>query len=297
MKAPIQRVSSILLLLILIFSEGCTHVFFSQRQKEHAQNFLVKFYLPEDVFFKTPDGLILHGWFLKAHGGAEGTILALHGNAENLSTHVNMTLWLVDEGFNVFIFDYRGYGKSQGSPNIEGVHVDAEAALETLLTLPGVDKDRIIVLGQSIGGAIAVYTVANSPFKKQVKALVLDSAFSSYRLIAREKLSDFFLTWPFQYPLSLMFNDDYSPIKWIKQVAPVPVLIIHGEQDPVVPQHHGRLLYDAATEPKEFWQTAPRGHIRSFADAKIREKLVRYLLTKMETQEVRPDASPQRVKK
>lgn len=269
----------LLIAVILLVCEGCTSVFFAPREKQFFQNPWVRFYAPEDVYFKTPDGVTLHGWFVKAHNGVDGTILVLHGNAENISTHVNSVLWLVDEGFNVFIFDYRGYGRSQGSPTIEGVHVDAEAALETLLAMPGVDKNRIIVLGQSVGGAIAVYTVANSPYKKYVKALVIDSAFSSYRLIAREKLGRFFLTWPFQYPLSLLFNDDYSPIKWIKQVAPVPILIIHGEQDPVVPLHHGRLLYAAAAAPKEFWQTTPRGHVRSFADAKIREKLIRYLLS------------------
>jgi fermentation-respiration switch protein FrsA (DUF1100 family) len=201
----------------------------------------------------------------------------LHGNAENLSTHVNSVLWLIKEGFNLFIFDYRGYGRSQGSPSIKGVHVDAEAALESLLSRPDMDKEQIIVLGQSIGGAIAVYTVANTPYKDRISVLVIDSAFSSYRLIAREKLAQVFITWPFQYPLSLFFNDDYSPIKWIKKVSPVPVLIIHGEKDPVVPEHHGQMLYDAALPPKDFWKTSAPGHVRSFADEEVREKLVAYL--------------------
>lgn len=268
----------ILALLLLLSCEGCTSIFFSPREKEFFQNPWVTFYAPEDVFFKTPDGLILHGWFLNAHNGVDGTVLVLHGNAENVSTHVNSTLWLVDEGFNVFIFDYRGYGRSQGSPTIEGVHVDAEAALETLLAMPGVDKDRIIVMGQSIGGAIAVYLVAHSPYKDRVKALILDSPLASYRRIAREKIAGSIIGWPFQYPLSWLVNDDYSPVKFIKNVSPVPVVIIHGERDRVVPLHHGRLLYDAASEPKEFWQTTPRGHVYSFSDEKIREKLVHYLL-------------------
>jgi len=278
MKALIQRASYILILLVLIFCEGCTSVFFAPRDKQFFPNPWVTFYAPEDVFFKTPDGLTLHGWFLKAHNGVDGTILVLHGNAENVSTHVNSVLWLVDEGFNVFIFDYRGYGRSQGSPTIEGVHIDAEAALETLLSMPGIDKDRIIVLGQSIGGAIAVYTVAHSPYKDRVRALILDSPFESYRGIAREKIAGSVIGWPFQYPLSWLVNDDYSPVKYIKNVSPVPILIIHGEQDLVVPLRHGRALYDSARSPKEFWQTTPRGHVRSFADAAIRERLVHYLL-------------------
>jgi fermentation-respiration switch protein FrsA (DUF1100 family) len=194
---------------------------------------------------------------------------------------VNSVLWLVDKGFNIFIFDYQGYGRSQGEPTIAGVHRDAEAALETLLSMPQVDKEQIIVLGQSIGGAIAVYTVANTPYKDRIAALVIDSAFSSYRRIAREKLAQVFITWPFQYPLSLFFNDDYSPVKWIKKVAPVPLLIIHGEQDPVVPGHHGQMLYDTALQPKDFWKTTVPGHVSSFADEGVREKLVGYLTEQM----------------
>jgi fermentation-respiration switch protein FrsA (DUF1100 family) len=238
-------------------------------------------YAPENIFFKTPEGLTLHGWFLRTHAKAQGSILVLHGNAENLSTHVNSVLWLVDKGFNIFIFDYQGYGRSQGEPTIAGVHRDAEAALETLLSMPQVDKEQIIVLGQSIGGAIAVYTVANTPYKDRIAALVIDSAFSSYRRIAREKLAQVFITWPFQYPLSLFFNDDYSPVKWIKKVAPVPLLIIHGEQDPVVPGHHGQMLYDTALQPKDFWKTTVPGHVSSFADEGVREKLVGYLTEQM----------------
>ncbi len=262
-------------MVLFSLTTGCTFLFF-QPQKEHVDNPIAKLFLPDDVFFKTPDGLKLHGWFFKSRDN-RGSVLVLHGNAENLSTHVNSTLWLVREGFNVFIFDYRGYGMSEGHSTVEGIHVDAEAALETLLTLPGVNKEKIAVLGQSIGGAAAVYLVATSPYKRYVKALVIESTFSSYRLIAREKVSLCCVTWPFQYPLSFLVSDTYSPVKWIKNVSPVPVLIIHGEADSIVPAHHGRILYDAALQPKEFWETVEPGHIRSFADATVRKNVATYL--------------------
>ena len=277
MRLPANRLSHVLLFLLILLFSGCSSLFFYPQKQLH-DNPVAQLFFPEDIYFKTTDGLTLHGWFFQAaKRDARATILVLHGNAENLSTHVNGVLWLVKEGFNLFIFDYRGYGRSQGKPSIKGVHVDAEAALKTLLSLPNMDKEQIIVLGQSIGGAIAVYTVANTPYKDRISALVIDSAFSSYRLIAREKLAQVFITWPFQYPLSLFFNDDYSPVKCIKRVSPVPLLIIHGEQDPVVPVHHGQMLYDAALQPKAFWKTTIPGHIRSFADEGVRERLVGYL--------------------
>ena len=143
--------------------------------------------------------------------------------------------------------------------------------------MPETDQDRVVVLGQSLGGSIAVYTVAHSPNKDRIRALVIDSAFSSYRRIAREKLNDFWLTWPFQYPLSWTVNDDYSAEKWIGQVSPTPVLILHGIDDPVVPVHHGNMLSESARKPKEFWLTTRPGHVQSFGDEAVRKDLVDFL--------------------
>lgn len=231
---------------------------------------------PQDVTFKSADGVTLHGWYFRAQH-EKGTILVCHGNVENISTHAKLDLWLVDAGYNIFIFDYRGYGRSEGTPDVQGVHRDAEAALETLLfTLPRERDDNVIVFGKSLGGAISVYTVANSLYKNRIKALVLDSAFSSYRTIAREKIARSIIGWPFQYPLSYLVNDDYSPVKYISKVSPVPVVIIHGDHDEVVSGHHSRILYDAALPPKELWELRIPGHVLAQADAGTRQRLLDY---------------------
>jgi fermentation-respiration switch protein FrsA (DUF1100 family) len=261
----------------LLAAAGCGSLFFYPKT-ELRPNLTAALLSPEDVAFESSDHVRLHGWFFSVKE-PRGTVLVLHGNAENLSTHVNSVLWMVLEGFNVFIIDYRGYGRSEGSPSIAGVHRDAEAALAEVLRLPGVDPDRVAVLGQSIGGAIAVYTVANSPERKHVRALVIDSAFSSYRRIAREKLGDFFLTWPLQYPLSFLVGDRYSPERWIAKISPIPLLILHGREDPVVPIRHGLLLYASAREPKTFLETEPPGHVQSFADPHARNAVVSFLDT------------------
>lgn len=269
-------VSGILILAFLIMNVCCESFLLFYPQREFIDNPFLKEVSYEDIYFKTSDDFKLHGWHIKAKNKSQGTILYLHGNAENISTQINNVLWLSFEGYDVFAFDYRGFGKSEGSPNIEGVHLDARAALETVLSLPNMEKERIFVLGQSLGGAIAVYTIANSPHKSRIKALTIDSALSGYRLIGREKLAQFIITWPLQ-PLSLLLGDRYSPVRWIKEISPVPVLIIHGDKDRTIPVHHGSILYKKALNPKEFWLVKDVGHVQAFGLKEIREKYLEYL--------------------
>lgn len=271
-----KRISCILILIFLIFNTGCSSLIFFP-QKKLLDNPFLKQVSYDDIYFKTSDGLLLHGWYLKAKDKSKGTILYLHGNAENISTHVNSVIWLTLEGYDVFAFDYRGYGKSEGSPTLEGVHIDAKAALETVFNLPQANKGHIFISGQSLGGAVAVYTVATSAYKDRIKALIIDSAFSSYRRVSREKFAQLIITWPFQYPLSFFFNDYFSPARWIKEVSPVPLLIMHGDNDRIVPVHHGSLLHEAASSPKEFWLVKGVGHTQAFALKEIREKFLLYL--------------------
>ncbi|MGE5190287.1 MAG: alpha/beta hydrolase, partial [Gemmatimonadota bacterium] len=143
---------------------GCDSYFFYPT-KGDLPNPALEGVAREDVFFRAPDGVTLHGWLLRPEGTPLGTVLFLHGNAENVSTHVNAVLWLVRSGYRVFLFDYRGYGRSEGSPTMAGVHLDALAAIDALFGMKEVDGDRIVVLGQSLGGAVAVYAVAHSPHK------------------------------------------------------------------------------------------------------------------------------------
>lgn len=267
-------------MVLVLTMTGCSSLFFHP-SRTMQESPAVKLFRHYDVVFVSSDGVPIHGWYFPVEN-ARGSILVLHGNAQNLSTHVNSVLWLVKEGFNIFIIDYRGYGWSGGEPDLAGAHRDAAAALEKLFSMPETDPDRVVVLGQSLGGSIATYTVVHSPHKDSIRALVIDSAFSSYRGIAREKLDSFWLTWPFQYPLSWTVNDDYSADRWIGQVSPIPVLILHGLDDAVVPTHHGRLLNDAAREPKQFWLTARPGHIQSFGDEAVRKNFVDYLARVMQ---------------
>jgi uncharacterized protein len=265
-----------LVLLLSLSLVGCTGVFFQPhkilvRTPDHVG---VKY---EAIDFPSADGVKLHGWFFPARGDACGTVLFLHGNAENISTHFASVYWLPERGFNVFLPDYRGYGASEGTPTLAGLQADIEGAMRYLLSRPGIDTGRIVVFGQSLGGAQAIYYVAHTEHRQRLRALISDSAFSSYRDIAREKLGGYWLTWVLQYPLSWTISDEYSPVTVIPRVSPIPLLLVHGGADRVIPIGHAERLYAAAREPKEFWRLDGVEHIQSTNAKAVRERLVSYL--------------------
>jgi len=146
----------------------------------------------EAVQFASADGTRLTGWFLPAAGRsnpkeAKGTVVHFHGNAQNMSTHWRFVAWLPKQDFNVFVFDYRGYGESAGKPEPKGVFEDSSAALGHVRSRGDVDPERLLVFGQSLGGANAI-AVLGSGNRAGVKAAAIESTFYSYSSIANEKL-------------------------------------------------------------------------------------------------------------
>jgi uncharacterized protein len=229
------------------------------------------------VSITTEDGVRLHAWYLLAQGEAHGSILFLHGNAENISTHIATVQGLPAAGYNVLLFDYRGYGHSEGVPSLAGVHLDARAALKRLLELADSGKTPIIVFGQSLGGAIAISMLRRSPYACAVEALIVEGAPSGYRAIAREKLASTWLTWPLQVPLSWTINDDFHPLEDIVQLKNMRKLIIGSTGDKIVPINHARALFAAATNPKTLWEVQNLPHAAIFVLPKYRRALIIWL--------------------
>lgn len=231
----------------------------------------------EDVWISSGDGTRLHALHLPTSTLPKATILYLHGNAENLSTHAHLVSWLPAQGYAVLALDYREFGQSSGDRDIDGVHQDAEAALAWLVARGEQQTGPIIVYGQSIGGSIAIRLVARSKLRTHVLGLITDSAFSSYRRIAREKLGSVWLTWPLQWPLSLLISDRYAAIDVVAEISPIPLLIIHGDEDIVVDASHAQRLFKAAREPKQLWIVPGGHHIDATFRLPIRARFVEYL--------------------
>ena len=241
----------------LLLQTGCSSVFFYPDQVTYITPDRLNLEF-EDVFVETPDGETLHGWWLPAKSEPKGTVYFLHGNAQNISSHIMNVAWLPERRYNVFLIDYRGYGRSTGAPDIEGTLHDAETGLRWLVDQPDVQNQPLFLLGQSLGGALGT-ALASEWVKRDeqppLDGVILDGTFSGFRAIAREKLGDFWLTWPLQIPLSWTITDEYEAYERIGDISPVPVMVIHSVRDGIIPFHHGKRLYEAAEEPKTFVQT------------------------------------------
>lgn len=272
-----RRLSALIATLCLA---GCTSLFFHP-QPSHVRTPAQIGLQYEDITLSAADGVRLHAWFLPAQTPPRGTILFLHGNAENISTHIGSVYWLPERGFNVLLLDYRGYGRSEGHPELRGMVADVEAAMNTLLTRSDVDASRIVVFGQSLGGAIALHYVAHSKHRKYIRALVIDSAFASYRGITREKMASLWFAWPFQWLPWLTVTGQYDPADAVARISPIPLLVIHGGRDTIVPATHAETLYARAREPKELWMVPAGGHIDAFRFEECRDRFVAYLADKL----------------
>jgi len=240
-------------------------------------------YVPDDVIHATPgmlgmpheeasittaDGEVLGAWWIPARNPS-GTVLFCHGNGGNISTCLEAARLINSMGLNVLLFDYRGYGRSTGSPSEEGTYRDAAAAWDYLVRVRGVRPETIVVWGKSLGGAVAARTAA----EYKPAAVVIESAFTSIP----DLVSDM------GYPiLSRCFSGcSHDTLAWVRRLE-VPLLVIHSPQDEIVPFSHGRVLYDAAPLPKEFvavdgsHNTLSRASLPSY-EASVRAFLSRHL--------------------
>ncbi|MEW6040647.1 MAG: alpha/beta hydrolase [Elusimicrobiota bacterium] len=208
----------------------------------------------EDVYIKTDDNVKLNGWFIpvkdKAKRKTAITILYLHGNAGNISHRVEIAKVFNEYDYNFFIVDYRGFGKSNGIPSEKGTYRDALAAYNYLITREDINPEKIVLYGQSLGGAIAIDLAT----KVKIAAIITEASLSSTIAVAKN-------VYPF-LPLGLMMTQKFDALSKVDKIT-APKLFIHSMDDEIVSFSQGEELFKKAKEPKEF-MLARGGHNSSF---------------------------------
>jgi fermentation-respiration switch protein FrsA (DUF1100 family) len=232
-------IAAILFLILYARWFERSNVYFPYRSVESTPELVGLPY--EDIYFQTEDGVKINAWFVPAAGTPRATVLFCHGNAGNIGHRLEIISMLHDLGLNVFIFDYRGYGRSKGFPSEKGTYLDALAAYNYLKARDDVDAEKIIVHGKSLGGNIAVDLAT----KVSPRAVITESAFTSIGDIGQE-------VYPF-LPIRLITTMKYDSLSKIDKLN-MPKLVIHSEDDEIIPFHHGQKLFDKANEPKELYR-------------------------------------------
>ena len=237
---------SIFFIIIAIYAGMSLFLYFFQSQMifypQHAIDMTPanRGLIYEEVFFETGDGVKLCGWFIPAQQ-ARGVILVCHGNAGNISNRMETIGIFSRLGLSTFIFDYRGYGRSEGKPDEEGTYTDASAAIQWIVEKQNVSHGDIIIFGRSLGGAVAAWLAR----EHTPKVLILESVFTSITDMGAK-------LYPW-LPVRMLSRYSYSTIDYIRDVK-CPVLIIHSPDDELVPFSQGKQLFEAAHEPREFFE-------------------------------------------
>lgn len=273
-------ISKILLLGLTLCLGACSNLtsllFYPQTQYVRTPEDINLQY--ETVSLTASDGIVLNAWWLPAQNNTASdnvpTVMFLHGNAENISTHIGSVYWLPEQGVNVLLLDYRGYGTSEGTPVLPDIFKDIEAAAKWVQAEH--PESPMFLLGQSIGASLAAYAVPQLNRQYPVKGLILDAGFSGYRAVARDVTSrnvvSAILLWPFTWLLPTEWDGEDH----IADLSPTPLLMFHSPDDQTISYELGRRLYTAAENPKR-WIDSRGLHIQTFNFKDMREELLNFL--------------------
>ena len=211
----------------------------------------------EDVYFSSKDGTKLHGWYCPSDN-PRGVLLIAHGNAGHVAARAPWLRYLQTQAkLSVFMFDYRGYGRSEGTPTVEGAIADATAAREKLRELAKVEDSQMLLMGESLGGAIVTQLAADSV----PRGLILQSTFSSLRDVA-----------DVHYPkLSWLVPRNKLNSAAVIQKFHGPLLQSHGNRDRTIPFSSGEKLFRSANEPKQFFTIDGADHNNWLTDAYLKQ--------------------------
>ena len=205
----------------------------------------------QDLYFTTLDNVRLNGWFIP-HPQASATVIWFHGNAGNIGDRVNNIKLLHDKAaIDIFIFDYRGYGRSPGTPSEPSIYLDGEAAIHYVRTRLKVESKNLVIFGRSLGAAVA----AEIASRHDSRAVILESPFTSLREMAK-------VVFPV-LPIGPLLGAKFNVLDKVGKIT-APLLVLHGDQDEIIPLEQGKQVFAAARQPKQFYPIKGAGHNDTF---------------------------------
>jgi uncharacterized protein len=251
-------------------------------------------YYPTDVLYMNPeklsasfeeheislaDGTKIQGWYFHSTKiPPRAVVLFFHGNGQNRSSHYLSLYWLIENGYDLAIFDYPGYGISDGRPTPENTVEMGRMALQYVHDLK--PEMPLVVYGKSLGGNVAMRAVLEMKGKVTPRLLIVDSSFLSYREAAKEIMSKSLLTWPLQPLASVLLDDEWAVADKVSSLQDIPLIVIHSREDEVIPFRLGQEVYDKAGSPKSFWVKESGSHSDTYAGnegQKLRAQLLKTL--------------------
>lgn len=222
--------------------------------------------------FPSGDGTRLHGWLIESQTKpTKGLVVFSHGTAGSMGHHLALATWFAKAGYMVLMYDYRGFGRSDGQADRHGMVNDAKAAFAYARSRPDLARLPLVSYGHSMGGAKSVAALSGTKVPG-LRAVIVDSSFASYRDMARHVAGTFGES---------LVSDQLAPVQLIGRISPTPVLIIHGRQDEVVPFSQGMKLYEAANAPKTLFEVKSGQHGNSLSKdgGAYRKRLLHWLET------------------
>jgi alpha-beta hydrolase superfamily lysophospholipase len=267
-----KRYITVVILLGMVLA-GCsqkTMLPTDNRVYDSPENYDLKY---SDHYFHSSDGTIIEGWWFKAKGEKKGMVVVSNGIIQNMSARFVKWMWVTDAGYDLFLFDYRGYGRSKADPDMYAYVDDVKAGIEYAHALNG--EGTMIVCGQSMGGSLVIDAVAqgNYPY---ISALIIDSTFTDFASAGNRLMARSIILWPWSWLPYVFRLKGMDAIDYVGKIDK-PMLFITGTADSVVEPENTLTLFLKADTVKSFWLVEGAGHVRGFDRPEVRQELLKWL--------------------
>ncbi len=262
MSRPLMKL--LFLGIVALMSNACTSMLYFPSDLRYVNEKKLD-PVPEEVYVTNADGQELMSWYFKANEKVKKpiTIVFTHGNGQNMSTHFRSLYWLPPKGVSFIVVGYPGYGPNPGKPSPPSTIESTQLVLDWVRKHQ--PKDKLFVFGQSLGGNVMLSAISEYQHKNEICGVAIEGSFLSYKKVSQTFLSRNWLTWPFQWLTYLVINDSRSISNHYKKLPDIPYLVMHGDQDHIVPFEMGEKLFAKLPTKKTFWKINGGKHIDTFA--------------------------------